>query len=179
MSISQRDYISMSDKVYNQIEDGIRKSYPNSCILWIERIINPMLEDAFQNQIKDIETRRGKVCKIEQLYHGTHEASAFRIIESGFKVSANTRNANGVGTYFAKAANYSKDYAPPATDEVSFMLICDVIIGEKGIYGNGKQIDITRYDNSVDSLKDPSIVVTPYDNGAIPRYIVAFHRNAK
>ncbi len=169
----------MSDKRYDAIEAGIRKSYPNSCILWIEEIVNPTLEEDYKKQKADIEAKRGKPCKELQLYHGTREEYANSIIKNGFDPLANSRSAYGKGSYFAANASYSRDYAPPASDEVSFMLICSVLVGETVVYGPNKPIDTSKHDNSVDNTKSPYIYVTPYASGAIPRFIVAFHRNAK
>lgn len=179
MSSVQRKDVFMSDKRYDKIEEGIRKSYPNSCILWIEEIINPELEELYQKQKADIEKKRGKPCKELELYHGTREEYSNSIIKNGFDPLANTRSAYGKGSYFAKNASYSRDYAPPASDQVSFMLICSVLVGETSVYGASKPIDTAKHDNSVDNPKSPSIYVTPYQYGAIPRFIVAFHRNAK
>lgn len=178
MSAIRKD-VFMSDKRYDQIEEGIRKSYPNSCILWIEEVINPSLEELYQNQKKEIEIKRKKPCDELELYHGTREEFINAICQNGFDPSTNLRSAYGKGTYFAKNASYSRDYAPPASDQVSFMLISSVLIGNIAFYGNGNQIDTLKHDNSVDNLKSPSIYVTPYTYGAIPRFIVAFHRNAK
>lgn len=175
----ERKDVFMSDKRYDKIEEGIRKSYPNSCILWIEEISNSELEELYQKQKADIEAKRGKPCKEMELYHGTREEAANAIICDGFDPERNNRAAFGKGTYFAKNASYSRDYAPPASDQISFMLICSVLIGEIGQYGSMKPIDLTKHDNSVDNLKSPSIYVTPYSAGAIPRFLVAFHRNAK
>ncbi len=180
MESVKREYVAMSSNTYDTIESDIRQSYPNSCVLWIESVTNPWLEEQFQKQKSDIEAIRGVPCKIWQLYHGTKEDAVNSIIHRGFNVSANTRNAYGVGTYFAKNANYSKEYAAPASDQISFMLLCDVLIGEMGNgYTSGKQIDTAKHDNSVNNIKKPLIVVSPYDYGAIPRYIIAFYRNAK
>jgi hypothetical protein len=169
----------MSDKRYDKIEEGIRKSYPNSCILWVEEIVNPNLEEKYQAQKAEIETKRGRPCTELELYHGTREEYANSIIRDGFDPLANTRSAYGKGSYFAKNASYSRDYAPPASDEVSFMLICSVLVGEFTVYGGNQDINTALHDNSVDSVKSPSIYVTPYSGGAIPRFIVAFHRNAR
>ena len=177
-SIVRKD-VFMSDKRYDRIEEGIRKSYPNSCILWIEEISNTELEELYQKQKVEIEAKRGKPCKELELYHGTKEEAANNIIREGFDPERNYRAAYGKGTYFAKNASYSRDYAPPASDQISFMLICSVLVGEIGQYGSLKPIDTKVYDNSVDNSKSPSIYVTPYQYGAIPRFIVAFHRNAK
>ncbi len=179
MSGVERKDVFMSDKRYDKIEEGIRKSYPNSCILWIEEIINPELEELYQKQKAEIEKKRGKPCRELELYHGTREEYSNSIIKNGFDPLANTRSAYGKGSYFAKNASYSRDYAPPASDQVSFMLICSVLIGETSVYTASKPIDTVKHDNSVDNPKNPSIYVTPYQYGAIPRFIVAFHRNAK
>ena len=179
MSSVIRKDVFMSDKRYNVIEDGIRKSYPNSCILWIEEIINNELEAEYQKQKVAIETKRGKPCKELELYHGTKEEAAHNIIREGFDPERNYRAAYGKGSYFAKNASYSRDYAPPASDQISFMLICSVLVGEIGVYGSMKPIDTKLHDNSTDNTKNPSIYVTPYAAGAIPRFLVAFHRNAK
>ena len=133
----------------------------------------------YQNQKAEIQAKRGKPCTELQLYHGTKEEAAVAIIQDGFDPERNFRAAYGKGTYFAKNASYSRDYAPPASDQVSFMLICSVLLGEVGLYGSMKPIDTKVHDNAVDNLKSPSIYVTPYPYGAIPRFIVAFHRNAK
>lgn len=175
----KRKDVYMSDKRYDKIEAGIRASYPNSCLLWVEEIIHPSLEERFQAQKAEIEAKRGKPCSVLQLYHGTREECANSIIRGGFDPDANKVSAYGRGTYFAVAAAYSRDYAPPASDDVSFMLICDVLVGEAAVYGNSQPIDTNKHDNSVNSLKQPSIYVTPYTAGAIPRFIVAFHRNAQ
>lgn len=179
MSSVERKDVFMSDKRYDKIEEGIRKSYPNSCILWIEEIINPELEELYKTQKAEIEAKRGKTCKELQLYHGTKEEYANSIIKNGFDPLANSRSAYGKGSYFAANASYSRDYAPPASDQVSFMLICSVLIGEAAIYGPNKPIDTLKHDNSIDNASRPSIYVTPYQYGAIPRFLVAFHRNAK
>jgi flavin-dependent thymidylate synthase len=60
MSSIQRKDVFMSDKRYDKIEEGIRKSYPNSCILWIEEIINPELEDGLANDIIQEHIEYGK-----------------------------------------------------------------------------------------------------------------------
>jgi hypothetical protein len=173
-----RKDVCMSDKRYDRIVEGIRKSYPNSCVLWIEEVINPTLEELYQNQKKEIETKRKKACNELELYHGSREEFINTICKKGFDPSVNSRSAYGKGTYFAKNASYSRDYAPPSSDQVSFMLISSVLIGEVSLYGSGRRIDTLKHDNSVDNITSPSIYVTPYIYGAIPRFIVAFHRYA-
>lgn len=171
--MSIRNNISMSDKRYEKIETSIRNSYPNSCILWIEEVKNPILEESYQKQKAEIEKKRNKRCQELELFHGTKESIIDIIINKGFDPSANRRSAYGKGSYFARNASYSKDYAPPSTDDISFILICNLLYCESNCYGCNVSIDISRHDNSVDSISNPSIYVTPYKYGAVPRYVVA------
>jgi len=171
-----RHMISLSDKRYDEIYEGIQKSYKNSCVLWIEEIKNDHLETEYQAQKESILQLRGKV-EEHTLYHGTGEHIVDIIINKGFDPSANRVSILGKGTYFAKNASYSKNYAPPSMgDEISFMLICDVLVGKTHVYGRDTTINTTLHDNSVDHLNSPSIYVTPYKYGAIPRYVVAFYK---
>lgn len=171
--------VYMSDKRYDAIEDGIRASYPNSCILYIKEVINPVLEEKYEKQRQRIENKRGKKCKELQLYHGTREDCINSIVKDGFDPSVNTRSAYGKGSYFAVNASYSKNYSTPSIGQVSYMMLCSVLIGESYNYGGNKTIDTEHHDSSVDNLKNPTIYVTPYADGAIPRFVVAFHLNAK
>ena len=179
MSI-ERKTISLSDKRFDTISQDIRKSYKNSCILWIEEIKNPGLEELYQTQKTEIEKKRKKPCKELQLYHGTNEVSADIIIKEGFNPELNKRAAYGRGSYFATNAVYScHNFCSPSKDDVSFVLLCSVLVGEIGKYGVMQPIDTKKHDNSVDNQLNPTIYATPYQFGAIPRYLIAFHKNAK
>lgn len=178
LSIYRRN-ISMSDKRYEKIEASIRNSYPKSCILWIEEVKNSELEEYYRQQKLEIETERKKKCEELELFHGTQENIVNIIINNGFEPSANKRSAYGKGSYFAKNSSYSRDYAPPSSDDISFILICSVLVGEVYSYGYNDSINTSKHDNSVDNIKNPTIYVTPYKYGAVPRYVVAFYKNAK
>lgn len=170
-------YVEMCDPRYDEILAGVRKSYVNSCVLWIEEVHNEELENAYFNQKDQLISLRGeKVVKELRLYHGTNESVARIIMREGFDPSANRKSAYGKGTYFARDASYSISYAPPCgNDEVSYVLICDMLLGQMKTYGANQPIDTLQHDNSVDSLR--RIFVTPYRYGAIPRYLVAFYKN--
>ena len=176
-SASSTKYVDMSDPQYDEILAGIRKSYANSCVLWIEEVQNEELERAYLLQKNDLLSLRGKdVVKELRLYHGTNEAAARMIIRDGFDPSVNRKSVYGKGTYFARDASYSISYAPPSgNDEVSYVLICDVLVGKTKTYGSNQTIDTTLHDNSADQMR--RIFVTPYRYGAIPRYLIAFYKN--
>ena len=76
-------------------------------------------------------------------------------------------------------ASYSKNYSVSYTDDISYMFLCDVIIGKFGIYGDHANINTDKHDNSVNSAQNPTIYVTPYDAGAYPKYLIAYHKNAR
>lgn len=169
--------VSLSDSIYEKITRDIRKSYPNSCILYIDEIINPELLEKFNQRKKTIEDMRGiDNVSILSLFHGTKSHAINSISENGFLTHLNKTAAYGMGTYFSTLANYSKDYTDKDRDQVSYIFVCDVIVGTCELGTNQKVI---IGDNGVNNLKNPSIYVTPYDDGAYPRYLVAFHKNAK
>jgi hypothetical protein len=170
-------YVNMNDKLYDEILLKLRRSYQNSCVLWIEKMENADLEHKYEQQKSDLLQKRGvDGVKEVEMYHGTTEEIARIIAKDGFNPDMNKKSMYGKGTYFARNASYSKNYAPPSShNEVSFMLLCSVIVGNIGFFGRDAVIDTTKFDNSM----DPSggIIVTPYRYGAIPRYLVAFYRN--
>ncbi len=168
--------ISMSDKIYDVLVTNIRKTYPNSCVLWIDKIENDFLEERFQARYESILMNRGDA-EIKQLYHGTSEDCMNNIIQTGFEAKYNKVGAFGKGTYFSPLATMSASYSKPKMDEISYMFMCDVIIGVCKLGSSGK-LKTDDMDNYVNANKNPSIICCPLDDMAIPRYIIAFHRNA-
>lgn len=142
----------MSDKRFDEISKKVTESYQNACILFIDEIAKEWPEH---------ESMKTPTTVVVQLFHGTLEKNIDSIISRGFKSEMNTRSAFGRGTYFAKHANYSKDYAYTSKDdEITYMFLCDVI-SEKCTYSNG------------------TIYVTPHDGAGVPRYLIAFYKNAR
>ncbi len=170
--------LALSDPKFTIIDEGIRISYPNSCILWIEEIHNPLLQDEYDKLSQEIAKKRNIeiVPEAINVYHGTTEKAAASICEYGFDPTYNKRNAYGIGSYFAKNASYSKDYAPPRSgDAISFMFVCKILLGNSGKYGSSHKINTATHDSSTDPSN--SIYVTPYRYGAIPQYLVAFYKS--
>ena len=172
--------ISMSNPMFDKISDLIYKSFPNACILYIQEVANEDLITSFEQRKNDMIEKRGANNVYEELmFHGTKPEHIDPIVRDGFRPELNKTSAYGKGTYFASAASYSKNYAHPAKDEVAYMFVCRVLIGKirQGI--TNSVLDTQQYDNFVDNIKNPSIVVTPYADGGIPKYVVAFHPFAK
>lgn len=87
--------------------------------------------------------------------------------------------AFGKGTYIAKNASYSKDYAMNSSDDISFMLFC------KLVYSSLVNLKKTKTHSGpaigqvfVDNASDPSIFAVPDDGAVIPLYVVAFYKKA-
>ena len=167
--------VNMSDKRFDEINDRILESYPNSCVLYINEVMNETLENAFIKRFSGTTN-----AKILQLFHGTTNNVIDIIAKNGFDPTLTTVAAYGYGTYFAKNANYSKDYMR-SSEDVTYMFLADVIVGRlatKRLRIPG--IDpVYDWDNNVDSFLNPTIYTTPYPDGAYPRYIIAFHKNAR
>jgi hypothetical protein len=172
--------VLLSNPIFDEVEAAIKQTYPNACILWVDEVINPELRKAYEDQRESLRNQRGSAAIKELgLYHGTSEEAVYSIANAGFDPSKNITSAFGKGTYFAVAAAYSKNYAKPKRhDEVSFMMMCDVLVGKCCKGSSNSHIKTALYDNSVDNATTPSIYVTPYKYGAYPKYIIAFHRNA-
>ena len=100
---------------------------------------------------------QGKFESAAELFHGTHVKNIDTILLEGFDVSKNLRSAYGKGTYFSSTAKYSMNYTSGGS--VVYMFLCDV--------------DLTRCTNHA------NIYVMPHNDGAIPRYVIAFHKDAK
>ncbi len=158
----------------------IRNSYKNACILYIDEIINEELLSKYQQRKSYIEEIRGKENVFEhQLFHGTKVDCINNIATNGFMKQFNKTSAYGKGTYFSTKASYSCHYTDKDTTDISYMFICDVIVGKYTVVNGPLEINTAMYDNSVNNITLPDIYVTPYDDGAYPRYLVAFHKNAK
>lgn len=173
--------LSLSSKKYDEIAGSIRKSFPNSCILWIDQVSNPTLEAEHGALFESLKEKRGyDLVKKLELFHGTTEYAVSAICQEGFDVSKNTTSAYGKGTYFARDASYSFSYSQKGTkmkDEIVYMLVCSVIVGVCSKGSSEMVLDTGIADTMVDNSTAPSIYVTPYDKGGIPKYVVAFHKN--
>ena len=165
--------LSLSDKKYDEITNRIIESYPNACICWIDEIKNEYLKTQFNNQFTEIEKKRENKPYILQMFHGTSEKNIEIISNYGFDVSKNKVSAYGIGTYFAKAASYSSHFMKPDKDRISYMFLCDVIIGNTCNHLSKNTNEL--YDNAINN-KNIDICVTPYNFGGIPKYIIAFYK---
>jgi hypothetical protein len=147
--------VTMSDKRYDEISGRVRKSYPDACILFIDELSNPFLEDE-QSKLG------GKEKKF--LFHGTSEKNIDSICRNGFRCELNVRSAYGKGTYFSEYASYSINYtSTQKSDDIVYMFLCDVLADSSH----------TKH------AKGTGIYVTEHDYAGIPKFLIAFYPKAK
>jgi len=148
----------VSDKEYSQIESRILESYPNACILYVDKVVNDSL---YQRYL----TRKELIRATEvQMFHGTCGKNILPIITDGFDPKLNIRAAYGPGVYFAKNAIYSANYMHSLKNgEPTYMFLADVLVGKDG----------------VDNHRGPDMLTTVHADGSFPRYVIAFHKEAK
>lgn len=174
-------YVELSDPIYDTVTKRVRKTYPTACIVYIERIENEQLEAAFAKRKASLEALRGAdAILIRQLFHGTTEKAVDSIVRNGFDPAYNTVSAYGIGTYFSPSSQVSKDYAKSKKEELNYMFLADVLVGLVGRAPASAPIDTKIMDTSINNgtIDNSTIICTPYADGAIPRYIIAFYRYA-
>ena len=170
MATSNDPYVDLSDPVYREIEERIRATYPNSCIVWMERLLNPHLENEFKMYQSTI-----KPPNVKTLFHGTSEEIARIIMREGFDPSKNKASMYGKGVYFATTAAYSKNYMHRTeSQDFCFMLFCDVVTGRVGQGIAGTPFSAQDFDSVADRPAQPSIYVVNRREAALPKYLVAF-----
>jgi hypothetical protein len=169
--------LTVGSKEFDEIAKHITKSYPNACIMFIDKLEAP----PFENEYIALKTSM-KEPNEQLLFHGTTEESARSILQSGYDPLMNRRAAYGTGTYFSASASYSKDYMDISTRtigfELSYMLINTVLVGRVCQGSSKNVINPTLHDSQVDNLYSPTIFAIPRKEQAIPRYFVGFHKGA-
>lgn len=153
--------VLLEDPKFDSISTMISSSFPNSCVLWIDEVINDQLLARYIAKKEEYYHKYKNELIELQLFHGTNENNIAPIVQDGFKAHLNKRSAYGKGNYFSTMAGYSKSFMTSDTS-ISFMFLCDILIGDKC---------------SHDQSKTVGIYVIPDDDSCFPRYIIAFHKN--
>lgn len=167
-------YVSLSDKLYDELSAKMRDTYPNVCIVWIEKLSNSELEEKYESYKRTLAVPNEK-----RLFHGTSEAIARVIAREGFDASKNKVSAHGVGTYFSTRAIYSSSYCKRAVgNDIAYMLVCDVALGRVGLGRSGVEIP-KQFDSVCDNLKQPDMYVVNKREAGIGRFLIAFYPEAK
>jgi Poly(ADP-ribose) polymerase catalytic domain len=144
----------------------------------MDEVVNDDLKDRYESKKAHLMRLRDGNIKEKQLFHGTKYEYIDNIAKHGFDIQFNKTAAFGKGTYFATNASYSREFTNQDRGDVSYMFLCDVLIGNCWQFHNSQEIDTNKYDNGVDRLDNPTIYVCPYNDGCYPKYLIAFHKNA-
>jgi len=188
------------------------KDLRNAKVVRIERVENWALHDKFVIYVKALEKKlHGPVglctdglfnrgAMVLRLYHGcknpnsgkTDEAATAvvdGITRDGWKPTYGQTQAYGRGSYFARDASYSHDYASsPAGPDLKQMLVAEVAVGpyQQGSHGkaifdnlcmtnpNVKQELKLCHTAFVDNQHDPAIFVVADPAQAYPAYVITY-----
>jgi len=168
------------------------KTLPHAIVDKLERVENGYLQEGFQLQAKTLERQVGAAdynaaTMRQMLFHGTEAVEAiinstdghgFLPLLSGSRVGA----IHGDGTYFARDAKYSNDYARTIGNGQKQMLVAEVLVGRwtKGRKGMSVYPLLPgemykKYNSLVDHVVNPSIFVVQHSNEAYPAYLLTYH----
>ena len=88
----------------------------------------------------------------------------------------------GNGTYFARDAKYSDDYARTLPSGQKQMLVVEVLVGRWALGAEGMSMcpllpgeQYKRYNSLVNNVANPSIFVVQHSNQAYPAYLLTYH----
>lgn len=173
-SVKLFEPIFMDNPDYDRIVKIVYASYPNACVLMLDRVNNPELTARYEaakaalgpDGVQEV-----------QVYHGTKDERISAIAQNGFKISHNARSAYGRGTYFASQFVISKDYTNVDKDDISHMFICRLAMKDVALW-NGSKAEASAADTFVNAVTNPTIYVARRDELCIPMYLVRFYRNA-
>jgi hypothetical protein len=148
-------YISLSDKLYDKLVGELRQSFPNACVLYIKRIVNPELLTRYDEFVKTNDVTEMR------LFHGTKAANIDSICAQGYLQHLNRTSAYGKGTYFAEAGSMSQTYTDSTMGGESYMFM--------------NRVAVTA---STGGNKRMGIYVLKHDDAAYPEYLISFHKDA-
>ncbi len=175
--------VGLGEKIFDEIDEKIRQSYPNFCILYIDEIQNDSLVEKYEIRKAEM-ISLGIDLKEMEMFHGTKSKSIQPISKEGYKASYSKVCAYGRGTYFSPNASIALGYTDKETEdasflmgsEVSYLFFNKVLVGRKKVGTNGEVIDATKFDASVNSLKSPTIFSIQNDSAILPMYLIGFYK---
>ena len=166
------------------------KTLPQLEIDTIERVENGYQHEMFTVFAKGVEQAVGAQYDARTmrrlLFHGTDAVDLIvNAPTAGFLpllAGSTTGALYGDGTYFARDAQYSHNYARRLATGQRQMLVAEVAIGRSCVGSQGdKQCPMVpgehyvRYDSLVDQIASPSIFVVQHSPQAYPAYVITYH----
>ncbi|KAG7320199.1 hypothetical protein KOW79_016052 [Hemibagrus wyckioides] len=182
----QRVFLDSSQKDYVRVQEHFYKTMKDFTILTIERVQNKELWEDFQ-------TKRARMKKANShkkygegerlLFHGTSTKNIEAICRQNFDMRVSGVNATvyGQGSYFARDAKYSNDYADDCGERSMF--VCRVLVGQytKGLsyYRRPPAKDTAGnlYDSCVNDVHNPSIYVVFDRSQVYPEFLITYEKS--
>jgi len=174
------------ERDYDNPDPGVWES---SRVLSIERVENPSQAASCKTHIKALS--RSLSDQGVAFEPGLHTRWAFHgsggidtIVQDplGFRVSPGGRSVWGIGTYFARDAEYCCDggFCQPSPDGTRKLLVCLVSIGIP-CAGDPTHCGVLphrqgqhRFNSAVDSMSNPEVYITHSRGSAYPAYVITF-----
>ncbi len=180
--MSVTEFIELSDKEFDRISKRVRETYPNACILWIEKNKNSSLEKEYHKYKAKFEEPNEM-----ELFHGTSESAARSIMDSGFDPLRCRDAWYGNGVYFSPSAQVSLSYSMGITHtvkktrkDIQYVLLNKVCLGKLLILRNRLQDqDIPFPYTSTKSPTKPAEYVVNKREAVWPEYLISFYPQAK
>lgn len=165
------EFVATSDPEFDRLCGAVLESYPNACVLSVERVVSAQLEAAYQAYTASLPPHARQRA---YGWHGTPARNVCAIVREGFDPACNVRSSLGRGTYVAQRAVYSKDYADVDSSDASYMFYCEFAYTSlcQAQGQAGKSAGGIRY------CSGSGIYAVPQRHAVVPRYLVAFHRSS-
>jgi len=181
--------LSPGTREFEEIAARFHETLPQATLVRIDRVQNGPLYESFLLQVETLKKQmganwdEGRMRRI--LFHGTNavEAIVNSVDGHGFLplLAGTSTGAIWDGTYFARDARYSNDYARTLASGDKQMMLVDVLVGLSTQGAQGMKVcpfppdqSYARYNSLVNSVQDPSIFVVQHSNQAYPSYLIAY-----
>jgi hypothetical protein len=160
------------NKEYETVESEFLAALgsPKACVSAIFKLRNDDMKVTFDARCAAMEKP-----EILTVYHGTSLLAAESIAKCGFDPAYSTTAAYGKGTYAsvkpATALTYCKDVK--TKENFSMVFSCSFAKGVFGVVGGGKPFPPgCDYSGTADN----TILVTPYADAILPKYLICFYK---
>ncbi|XP_018424403.1 PREDICTED: poly [ADP-ribose] polymerase 12-like [Nanorana parkeri] len=149
--------------------------------LW--RIQNPTLWQVYQWQKDQMKKKNSGIAVDErQLFHATESANVDAICNDNFdwRICGTNGVQYGQGSYFARDASYSHNYAPPTSEGTRTMFVARVLVGDfvLGVSTMRRPPQKSKgpkcYDSCVNNVRNPSVFVVFEKFQIYPEYILEY-----
>jgi len=169
--------LSVGSKEFEEVAQYITKTWKNACIMDIQHVEDHCMLEKY-NGLKQTMPNPNEMI----LFHGTNEHAVNSILEWGYDPLFAKVCAYGMGVYFAADASYSYNYMPSKKDlsgfDLSYMIVNSVLVGRTILGTSNSVCNLNQADTQVNSITLPKIFSVPRSEQAIPKYVIAFHKNA-